>query len=117
MPPRRKNIQPYQALNDAKTRRLKVAEFGGRPTFYFIDYKNLKPIKQAYDEYQPMKYLQYEFMDYHGSIGDNVFLTRYSDGSEVVTNYSDKDFSCKGRIIKPMDYQLFQTRCALSRGR
>ncbi|MBI5819135.1 MAG: hypothetical protein HZA88_09105 [Verrucomicrobia bacterium] len=104
----KKNIQPYQALNDARTRRLKVAEFGGRPTFYFIDYKNLKPIKQAYDEYQPIKYLQYEFMDYHGSIGDNVFVTRYSDGSEVVTNYSDKDFSCKGRVIKPMDYQLFK---------
>lgn len=105
---REKSNMPYHALKDAATRRLKVAEFGGRPTFYFIDYSNLRPIKQAYDEYQRMKYLQFEFMDYHGSIGKDVYLTRYSDGSEVVCNYTAENFSYRGRTIKPMDYELIK---------
>lgn len=69
----------------------------------------MKPIKQAYDEYQPMKYLQYEFMDFHDAIGDKVFLTRYADGSEVVTNYSDQDFPYRGSTIAAMDYELFRS--------
>ncbi len=93
---------------DQAARRLKVYEFGGRPTFYYSPYKDLAPIKQAYDEYQPMKYLQYEFMDDHDEIAKDVFLTRYSDGSEVVANYSNKDFSHKGRVVKSMDYQLIK---------
>ena len=35
------------------TRRLKLYEFGGSPTFYFNPYTDLKPIKEAYDEYHP----------------------------------------------------------------
>lgn len=97
------------ALSQAE-RRLKVYEFGGRPTFYYSPYKDLKPIKEAYDEYQPMKHLQYEFMDFHDEIAKDVFLTRYSDGSEVVSNYSGKDFNHKGKIIKSMDYKLIKPR-------
>ncbi len=103
-----KRMRPYHALENAATRRLKVAEFGGRPTFYFISYRDLEPIKQAYDEYQPMKYLQYEFMDFHDAIGDRVFLTRYGDGSEVVANYSDEEFTYRGRTVAAMDYGLFK---------
>jgi hypothetical protein len=99
--------EPHTWLNQ-KTRRLKLYEFGGRPTFYFNPYKDLTPIKEAYDEYQPMKYLQYEFMDVHEEIAKEVFLTRYSDGSEVVSNYSDRDFSYKGKAIKTMDYKLIK---------
>lgn len=97
------------ALSQAE-RRLKVYEFGGRPTFYYSPYKDLKPIKQAYDEYQPMKYLQYEFMESHDEIAKDVFLTRYSDGSEVVSNYSEKVFSYKGKKIPAMDYKLIKPR-------
>ncbi len=89
-------------------RRLKVYEFGGRPTFYYSPYTDLAPIKQAYDEYQPMKYLQYEFMDGHDEIAKDVFLTKYSDGSEIVVNYSDNDFSHEGGVVKSMDYKLIK---------
>jgi hypothetical protein len=57
-----------------------------------------------------MKHLQYEFMDFHDEIAKDVFLTRYSDGSEVVSNYSGKAFRCKGRTIQAMDYKLIKPR-------
>jgi len=103
-----KGNTPYYSLDNAATRRLKLVEFGGRPTFYFINYKDLKPIKAAYDEYQPLKYLQYEFMESHAEIAPNVFVTRYSDGSEIAVNYSDKEFVYKGRSVKPMAYELYR---------
>lgn len=103
--PRPSGNEPHTWL-DQPTRRLKLFEFGGRPTFYFNPYRDLTPIKAAYDEYQPMKYLQYEFMDAHDEIAKDVFRTRYSDGSEVITNYSGTDFRYKGTTVKAMDYRL-----------
>lgn len=105
--PRPSGTEPHTWL-DTTTRRLKLIEFGGRPTFYFNPYKELKPIKEAYDEYQPLKHLQYEFMDFHGEIAEAVFLTRYADGSEIVTNYSDRPFTYRRRTIGPKDYRLFK---------
>ncbi len=98
-----------------ETRRLKFVEFGGRLTYYWNlnSDKNFPDVKQAYDEYQPLKYLQYEFMDFHGEIAKDVFVTKYSDGSEIVTNYSDKEYNYKGKgIVKSMDYKLFKAPTA-----
>ena len=101
--------ESYHILPDIPTRRLKLYEFGGRPTFYGgIRDDNLQPIKEAYDEYQPMKYLQYEFMDDHRELAPDVFLTVYSDGSEVMTNYTDKPFEYKGKCVNAKDYCLFK---------
>ena len=100
---------PAIILEGIPLRRLKLYEFGGRPTFYgYIRDNDLTPIKQAFDEYQPMKYLQYEFMDFHGEIAKDVFITKYSDGSEVVSNYTNADFIYKGKSVKPMDYRLYK---------
>jgi hypothetical protein len=79
-------------------------EFGGRPTFYFNPYKDFNPNKEAYDEYQPLKHLQYEFMDFHDEIAKDVFLTRYGNGREIVTNYTDTDYLYRGRTVKAKDY-------------
>lgn len=103
-----KGNTPYYSLDNPQTRRLKLVEFGGRPTFYFTNYKNLKPIKEAYDEYQPLKYLQYEFMESHDQLAPQVFVTRYSDKSEIVVNYADKEFPYKGRSVGPMAYELYR---------
>lgn len=103
-----KGNSPYHSLDNPPTRRLKLVEFGGRPTFYFTNYKDLKPIKEAYDEYQPLKYLQYEFLESHDQLAPGVFATRYSDGSETVVNYSDKEFPHKGKSVKPMEYELYR---------
>jgi len=103
-----KGNEPYHSLDNPETRRLKLVEFGGRPTFYFTNYKDLKPIQQAYDEYQPLKYLQYEFMESHAEISPKVFVTHYADGSETAVNYSAAPFPYKGRNVKPMSYELYK---------
>jgi len=99
---------PYDYFMDPKIRRLKLYELNGRPTYYFIGYKpdQLKLIKEAYDEYQGAKHLQYEFMDSHSEIAPDVFLTEFSDGSKIVTNYTDKDFAYEGKTVKGKDYLL-----------
>ncbi len=98
---------------DAKFKRvLKLVEFGGRPCFYWTNYRKMgvAPIKEAYDLYQPLKYLQYEFLDEHCELAKGVYLSRYSDGSETVVNYSDKDFSYKSEVVKARNYKLFKAK-------
>ncbi len=93
-----------------KTRHLKFVEFGGRLTYYWNlrDDANFPDVKEAYDEYQKLKYLQLEFMDFHDAIAPDVFLTVYSDGSKTVTNYSDKPFTYEGQSVAPLSYRLYK---------
>lgn len=93
------------------TRRLKLYEFGGRPTFYWgFNGENIEPLKRAFDEYQKYKYLQYEFMQEHKKIAPDVFLTRYADGSEIVTNYAKTPFKYKGQAVAGEDFALFKPK-------
>lgn len=92
---------------------LKFIEFGGRPTLYinskfcgrdwmgvedlFCDSdeaieKTVDVIKFACDEYQPLKHLQYEFMENHEKIGDGVYRVTYSDGSVITVDYHAKTY-------------------------
>ncbi len=91
-------------------RRLQFWEYGGRPTFYWYNGRYMDDIKKIYDQYQPMIYLQYEFMDFHGEIAPQVFVTRYSDGSEVITNYNKESFSYKGKTVLAEDFMLFPAK-------
>jgi hypothetical protein len=93
-------------FEERQTLGLKVVEFGGRPVFYHCSYQDLSPIKAAYDEYQPLKYLQYEFMEAHDELATDVFRTTYYDGSEVVCNYSDNDYVYRGNAVKALGYKL-----------
>ena len=89
---------------------LRLIEFGGRPIFYSCDYRDvrIKQYKEMYDAFQPLKYLQLEFMEENKALAPDVYLTRYSDGSEVITNYSKADFSYKGGVAKARDYLLIK---------
>ena len=99
----------YDYLGDPETRWLKVIEFNGRPTFYYTDYKDLKPMKRAYDEYQPLKHLQYQLMTHHEEVSPEVFLTRFDNGEEVIVNYSATPFKYKEAEVAPRDYKAFKT--------
>ena len=103
------NNNVYSCFPDVKTQVLKLVEYGGRPVFYYSDYKDVSPLKRAYDIYEPLKHLQYEFMDWHGEIAPKVVVTRYGNGEETVCNYSDKPFSYRGRDVAPLDYALYKT--------
>ena len=93
-----------------QTRRLKFVEFGGRLTYYWnlAHDSTLEDAAKAYQEYKPLRYLQLEYMDFHDEIAPDVFLTVYGDGSEIVTNYSQKPFAYKKQNVPAMEYKLFK---------
>ncbi len=95
------------AVGGKEERRLYLYEFGGRPTFYNeFNVNNLAPVKQAYDEYQKLKHLQYEFIEGHKKIASDVYQTRFSDGSKIIANHSDADYVFEGEIVKAKDYKF-----------
>ena len=98
----------YAVFENADTQMLKVVEYGGRPVFYYVNYKDLKPIKKAHDIYEKIKYLQFEFMDLHKQLAPDVFLSKYSNGHEVVCNYTKNPFKYKGVDIKPLSFEIFK---------
>ena len=87
-------------------RRLQFWEYGGRPVFYWHNAHYVDEIKKIYDQYQKLSFLQYEFMEHHSEIAKGVFLTRYSDGSETVANYTKKPFVYKGFEVPAEDFAL-----------
>ena len=97
--------------SDAKARRIKEVEFNGRPSFYWglnaIKDGDFKYIKKAYDDFQPRKYLQLEFMDFHDKIAPNVYITKFSDGTEIISNYSKERFAYRGQNVASMDYRIY----------
>ena len=111
------DITPYSALGSVANQRLKVFEYGGRPTYYFRMSRSdatrdeaLVPVAEAYKEYAPTAYLQYEYIESHREISSGVFVTGYSDGSEVITNYNDTPFSYAGRTVGAKDFLLLNPR-------
>ena len=49
----------------------------------------MKYLKTAYEEYEPLQYLQYEFMDDHKKLSDGVYRTAFSDGTVIITDYNE----------------------------
>ena len=97
-------------LDTPARRTLKVFELNGRPMFYYTDYKDLAPIKRMYDRWQAIKHLQFEYLEEHEEIAPDVFRARYSNGEEVVCNYTDTPFDYQGKAVAPFDYGIFTVR-------
>lgn len=114
-----------------KLTQTKLAEFNGRPIYYFYSqFKEDKKhwmgstdlrcatdkelteavgfIKQGHDEFNALAPLQFEFMEQHEQIADGVFRTAFSNGSEIIANYSVGVFRHKGKPVQPMGYTLFK---------
>ena len=112
----------------APHKRLKFVEFGGRPLFvWYANFvstkkdcwmgeedllcatddelrKGVAAIKMAYDEYEKLADLQFEFMDDHRELSPMVTLTGYSNGTEVVVNHGKMPYIYKGQTIAPGDW-------------
>ena len=126
------NPGPYTVNYKIKPKhaQLKFIEYGGRPNFYFHSKfregasnwmgedditcqtdeklaKDVALIKEAYDEHNKIAHLQLEFIDFHDEIAKDVFITRYSDGSEIITNYTDKPYMYRNAQIKAQSYRVF----------
>lgn len=85
---------------------LKLAEFGGRPIFYTCNFADIPKIKQAYDEFLPLRHLQLEFMEDHKYLSPEVTETTFGNGEKIVCNYGDKPYSYNGREVPPRSYIL-----------
>ncbi len=94
---------------------LKFIEYGGRPLMYFYskfgDNHNwmgdldlhcgsdeeidaaVDAIKAAYDEYEKLKYLQYEFMENHEKLGEGLYRVTYSDGTVITVDYGKGNYT------------------------
>lgn len=95
-----------------KKNRLRVIEYGGRPSFYFYSRHlegsdqddwlgredlicdtdeqlkySVSKIKEAYDEYKSLMRLQTEFMESHKEVAENVFEVKYSNGTTIKVDY------------------------------
>ena len=47
------------------------------------------------DIFDELSYFQYEFMAGHRQIADNVYETRYEDGSVVTVDYNTKPYQLR----------------------
>ena len=98
----------------APKQRLKLIEYGGRPSFYFyskfmenagrdINWLGkediecgddeallgaIAGIKEAYEEYKERRHLQYEYMVKHEEVAPGVFEVTYSNGTVVKVDYN-----------------------------
>lgn len=116
------------SAKDGQTQ-AKLAEFNGRPIYYFYsrfkaDNKNwmgssdltcetdeelaqsVAFVKKGYDEFNALAELQLEFMEQHELLAPDVFRTAFSNGAEIIANYSEKEFVYKNKSIKPVSYEL-----------
>lgn len=64
-------------------------------------------IAKEYKEYKERSYLQEEFMTRFEYLEENITKAIYSDGSEIITNHSNKDYIYKDVKVEKMNYKLF----------
>ena len=102
----------YPAAKDAGAR-LRVVEFGGRPTIYihrsFFGRKSIgsgtltlvndadftqsvRDVAKAAAEYETRAALQFELMTDHILLAPGVALTVYGNGARTIVNYTDEPF-------------------------
>ena len=108
---------------------LKLAEFGGRPTFYVHSHflwtgksnmgdddleltddakfdQAVRCVKAGYDEYVRRRDLQYAFMDRHEKVRDGVFRIAYSNGAKMYVNYNPTAETVDGVTVPAEDYAV-----------
>ena len=112
---------------------LKLAEFGGRPTYYWqsqfvtgrppsmgtIDLEattdekmrqGVAWIKAGCDEYARRSALQFQFMERHETVAPGVVRVTYADGSRLLANYGAQAVSVEGHAVPPLDYVVVPGR-------
>lgn len=108
---------------------LKLAEFGGRPTYYWhsVFVTGRKPsmgtvdleattdaklkqsvtwVKEGCDEYDRRSDLQYAFMDRHETVRPGVVRVTYSNGAKMLVNYNASAETVDGTEVPAGDYAV-----------
>lgn len=110
-------------------KQLTLVEHNGRPVFYCnqkfmentpwgkgdltIDTDEKREyaaliISKGYNEYKERSYLQEEFMIQFDFLEENVKRAVFSDGSEIIVNYRNEDYTYNNITIEKMSYRLFE---------
>ena len=108
---------------------LKLAEFGGRPTFYWHSWfvtgrppsmgtfdleattdeklrRSVGWMKEGYDEYARRRDLQYSFMDRHEVLRAGVVRVTYSNGVKMLVNYNAEPAAVDGTTVAGGSYEV-----------
>ncbi|MBR4099417.1 MAG: hypothetical protein IKK55_00295 [Clostridia bacterium] len=102
------------SLKDSKNPKLKLIEYGGRPTYYYYSVfrddwqasadkdlvcgtksqleKGIKAIKEGYELYKELSYLQNFFMEEHEKVAQGVYSVRYSDNTVITVDYNSQTY-------------------------
>jgi len=105
----RANRRVFELFETPRQAELALFEFGGRPMFYYTDYRrDIAAIAQVYRDWQPLKHLQLEFIREHETLAPGVTVTRYENGEEVVCNASKAPYAYRGRTVAPSNYALVE---------
>ena len=117
--------------NPDKRYALRLAEFGGRPTFYWHSWfvtgrppsmgtwdleattdeklrQSVTWMKEGYDEYARRSDLQYHFMDRHEKLSEGVYRVTYSNGAKMVCNYNQEPVTVDGKSVPPLGYEIWR---------
>ena len=98
----------YGFLETAERTFLTLVEYGGRPMYYYCDYRQHIPaIARVYRAWRSLRHLQLEFIREHVRLAPQVFATRYENGEEVVVNYSDTPFAWRGRDVPSLGFEVY----------
>ena len=102
-----KNRDVFEFLGSPEATLLKLFEFGGRPMFYYTDYRrDVAAIARVYRAWQPLRHLQLEFIHDHETLAPGVTVTRYENGEEILCNASDAPYAYRGKTVAPFDFAL-----------
>ena len=108
---------------------LKLAEFGGRPTFYWHSWfvtgcppsmgtfdleattdeklrRSVGWMKEGYVEYARRRDLQYSFMDRHEVLRAGVVRVTYSNGVKMLVNYNAEPAAVDGTTVAGGSYEV-----------
>ncbi len=127
---------PFRTLinctaNPDKRFLLKLAEFGGRPTYYWhscfvtgrppsmgtvdleatTDEKMRQSVawmKQGCDEYARRSDLQFQFMERHEVLSPGVARITYGNGAKMLVNYTGAVVAVDGVDVPSMDYVVIR---------
>ena len=105
----------FPLRENSEAAKLKLIEYGGRPTYYYYSVfrgdwrsaedsdlvcgneeqlkKGVSCIKQGYDLYEKLSYLQNEFMEKHEILSDDIHRVTYSDNTVVTVDYNNLCYS------------------------
>ena len=61
-----------------------------------------------YDAFNALADLQLEFMEQHEQLAPDVFRTAFSNGAEIISNYSSAAYAYKGKSVESMGYLLLR---------